>query len=82
MKEQFSEAMVKQREFLHDLSNQILIAHGMASSALVLLNKEANVDPKIIERLEKSIKASDKIVSSLTKQRELVIQSQQDNGLV
>jgi hypothetical protein len=59
-----------ERKFLHDISNQMVVAQGMGSIALKNIKaSEAEVDPKIIERLEKSNKAISKMIELIKARR-------------
>lgn len=67
-----------ERKFLHDLSNHIVVAHGMATFALRALRDVPEVSIKEVERLEKSIDAINKMTDLLrdrrvSLQRDLVI---------
>jgi hypothetical protein len=62
----------EERVYLHDVSNQIVIAHGMAGFVQMYLKKMENVDPKTLERIEKSINALNKIVEQTKARREAV----------
>ena len=63
-----------ERKFLHDISNQMVVAQGMSSIALKNLNKMEGVDPKVIERMEKATKAVNKMIE-LIKARRVVLHS-------
>jgi len=63
-----------ERKFLHDLSNQMVVAQGMSSIALKNLNKMEDIDPKVIERMEKTTKAVNKMIA-LIKARRVVLHS-------
>jgi hypothetical protein len=62
----------EERVYLHDVSNQIVIAHGMAGFVQMYLKKMENVDPKTLERIEKSINALNKIVDQTKSRREAI----------
>jgi hypothetical protein len=62
----------EERVYLHDVSNQIVIAHGMAGFVQMYLKKMENVDPKTLERIEKTINALNKIVDQTKARREAV----------
>ncbi len=66
-----------ERKFLHDISNQLVVAQGMGNIALKKFKEseaDAPVDQKAIERLEKSVKAIDKMIV-LVKERRHVLHS-------
>ena len=42
-----------ERVFLHDLSNQLVVAQGMGGYVLGRLKKKDDVDPKELTRMEK-----------------------------
>ena len=59
-----------ERKFLHDVSNQLVVAQGMGSIVLKKLTKtEEELDPKVIERLEKTISAVDKMIKMVKERR-------------
>lgn len=65
-----------ERKFLHDLSNQLVVAQGMGAIVMRSLNEleEGSIDPKIIERLDKGNKAIDKMIA-LIKERRVTLHS-------
>ena len=69
---EIKEYITEERVYLHDVSNQIVIAHGMAGFVLTYLKKLENAEPKAIERLEKSINALNKIVNQTKLRRDHV----------
>ena len=46
----------EERKFLHEISNHIVVAHGMATFALRAIKENPNVSEKEVERLEKYCK--------------------------
>jgi hypothetical protein len=69
-------AMVAQeRKFLHDLSNHIVVAHGMATFALRVIKDNPSVNTKEVERLEKSIDAINKMTELLRDRRTVLQQN-------
>ena len=56
-----------ERDFLHDMSNQLVISHGMSSFVLNALKKMDNPDEKWIAKLEKSTKAACEYLNKLYK---------------
>lgn len=67
--------ILEERKFLHDLSNHIVVAHGMATFALrgIKGKADANVDTKEIERLEKCIDAINKMTELLRERRTVLM---------
>jgi len=66
-----------ERKFLHDISNHLVVAQGMGNIALKNLKQaeeNVSVDQKAIDRLEKSVKAIDKMIV-LVKERRHVLHS-------
>ena len=63
----------EERKFLHDISNHIVVAHGMATFTLRAIKENPNVGEKEVERLEKSIDAINKM-TELLRERRLVLQ--------
>lgn len=75
MEKSVEQMALDERKFLHDLSNQLVVAQGMG--AIVhrgLVNSEVEVDPKIIERIEKGNKAVDKMIVLIKERRALLHQ--------
>lgn len=64
--------VVIERRFLHDLSNMLLISQGMGSFARKKLGDVADIDDKILEKLDKSLVAMDRMVSSIKEHRTLL----------
>lgn len=59
----------EERKFLHDISNHIVVAHGMATFALRAIKDNPSVGAKEVERLEKSLEAINKITEQLRERR-------------
>lgn len=62
----------EERKFLHDISNHIVVAHGMATFALRAIKDNPNVGEKEVERLEKSIDAINKMTELLRERRSVL----------
>ena len=71
MKMTIEELALSEREFLHDISNHIVVAQGMASSALRALQEAElnNLDPVVIDKLEKSVKVINKMIVQVKERR-------------
>lgn len=67
--ENIKEIIAEERKFLHDISNHIVVAHGMANFVLKSIKVNANVEAKEVERLEKSIEAINKMTELLQNRR-------------
>ncbi len=65
------ELALGERKFLHELSNHIVVAQGMGAVALRTLqsSEDDKVDPKVIEKLEKSLNAMNKMISVVKERR-------------
>jgi hypothetical protein len=76
MAETVKEMALEERKFLHDLSNQLVVAQGMGNIALKKIkNEDKNqVDPNVVEKLEKSLRAVDKMIV-LVKERRTTLHS-------
>lgn len=59
-----------ERVFLHDLSNQLVVAQGMGGYVLGRLKKKEDVDPKELTRMEKTVKAIDRMIVMVKDRRE------------
>lgn len=69
MEENKLDILSAQKKFIHDLATPISIVQGMIEIILPQL-KAKDVDPKIIDRLEKALVATVKIDSLLKANRE------------
>ena len=67
--ETLKEIVADERKFLHDISNHIVVAHGMATFVLRTLKDNPSVDAREIDRLEKSIAAINKMTELLRERR-------------
>lgn len=67
--ELLKQTVMEERKFLHDLSNHIVVAHGMASFVLRVIKDNPGIETKEIERLEKSIAAINKMTELLQERR-------------
>lgn len=70
--EELKALALEERAFLHDMSNHIVVAHGMATFALKVLKTNPNVEVKEMERLEKSISAINKMTELIQVRRQLL----------
>lgn len=71
--EALKEIIAGERKFIHDLSNHIVVAHGMATFVLRTLKSNPSVDAKEVERLEKSIDAINRMTDLLKDRRAEII---------
>lgn len=67
--EKLKEVIMEERKFLHDISNHIVVAHGMATFVHRVIKNNPSVEAKEIERLEKSIEAINKMTELLKERR-------------
>ncbi len=72
--ETLKELALEERTFLHDMSNHIVVAHGMATFVLKVMKNNPQVEPKEIERLEKSLNAINKMTELIQERRTLLHQ--------
>jgi len=70
--EALKELAQEERTFLHDMSNHIVVAHGMATFVLKVIKNIPQVEPKEIERLEKSLNAINKMTELIQERRALL----------
>lgn len=70
--EEVRELVAGERKFLHDISNHIVVAHGMANFVHKVLKDNPGVQPKEIERLVKSLDALSKMTELLKERRSLL----------
>ena len=67
--ETLKETIAEERRFLHDISNQIVVAHGMTTFALRVLRDTPNIDAKELERMEKALSAINKMTEMVHERR-------------
>ncbi len=63
------ESALEERKFLHDVSNHIVVAHGMTTIVLRTLRDNPNVEAREIERLEKALAAVNKMTEAIQERR-------------
>lgn len=68
----FKDMTADERKFLHDISNHIVVAHGMATFTLKAIKDNPNVGEREVERLEKSINAINKMTELLRERRSVL----------
>lgn len=62
-----------ERAFLHDISNDIVVAQGMCSFVLRKVKEDKPLDQKDLERLEKTIEAISKMTTKIKSRRAVLI---------
>lgn len=62
----------EERKFLHDISNHLLIAQGMGSFAAKQLRNIPDLDEAILNKMEKSLKAMDRMVDAMKARRSVL----------
>ncbi len=67
------EVLAEERKFLHDISNHIVVAHGMATFVLRSIKENPNIETKDVERLEKSLEAINKMTDLLKERRSVLV---------
>lgn len=72
MSDSFTEKSLTERGFLHDISNQLVIAQGMGSFVLSSISKKENEDSKELQRMQKVMKSVDKMIDMVRGRREVV----------
>ncbi len=61
-----------ERAFLHDISNQLVIAQGMGSFVQKHINEHSDPDSKEVKRIEKAMNAVNKLIEMVKERREFV----------
>ena len=64
-----------ERKFLHDISNDVVVAQGMCMSVLKKLRDNRPLEEKDTERLEKTIDAINRITKQIKERRTVLIGS-------
>lgn len=72
------ENILQERAFLHDLSNQLVIAQGMGGFVLSTIEKTATDESKELQRMRKTINAIDKMIQMVRERREVVRSRERD----
>ena len=78
---EFQELVFGERKSLHDISNQLVVAQGMASFVLKAIKKKGDEGAeftKEIERLEKVLASVGKITSIVQERREFLHSMSED----
>lgn len=70
--EDLVEHIKSERKFLHDISNQLLIAHGMGNFVLKQLKENPTTEDTAVQRMEKSMKAMNNLVDQIKARREVL----------
>ena len=70
----------EERKFLHDISNPLTIAQGMTESVLDTLKGQSGIDEKVITRLEKAVKAMERMGGSIRARREILINREESDA--
>ncbi|MCK5882119.1 MAG: hypothetical protein KAG61_00405 [Bacteriovoracaceae bacterium] len=66
------ESILHERSFLHDLSNQLVIAQGMGGFVLNSIEKAVDEDSKELQRMRKTVNAIDKMIQMVRDRRDAV----------
>lgn len=69
---ELKEQIMSERRFLHDISNHIVVAQGMASLVQKSLKDNPNVGQAEMDRLGKALDALKKLTDELKARREVL----------
>lgn len=64
------EVIKEERKFLHDVSNQLLVAQGMGAFVDGVISGQFEEDSKEAQRSKKALKAVDKIIELVKERRD------------
>ena len=79
MDDKFQKLVRGERDFLHDLSNHLVVGQGMGSIILNKLKKIEDLDPKIVEKMGKVQSAVEKMTALVKERRaNLIAMSEED----
>ena len=70
--EEGQKLVMGERKFLHDVSNQLVVAQGMGGFILKALKNHADTSEKELERMEKSLTAIKNIAEMVQNRRKLL----------
>lgn len=73
MDDEIRKVIRAERDFLHDISNQLVIAQGMGSIVLKKITESEDIDDKVKSRMAKVIAAVEKITELSKARREALI---------
>lgn len=73
------ELVLGERKFLHDLSNKLLIAQGMATFVTRKFSKGESAEEKDLERCEKLMKSIKDMTTLLVNRREILHKESEDS---
>lgn len=76
MTTELEELKLGERKFLHDISNDIVVAQGMCTFVLRKLKDNKPVEEKDVERLEKTLEAITKMTQKVKERRAILIGQQ------
>lgn len=82
MNEELIHYIKEERVFLHDLSNQLVIAQGMGAFVQKLLAIEKAADSKEVLKMGKTMKAIDSMIEMIQNRREAIKGKQAASGSV
>ena len=69
--EQFAEHVKEERKLLHELSNKLMVIHGMNGHVKKKLEKQDPEDKEgFVRRLDKSLNAANAMIEEIKKRRE------------
>lgn len=63
----------EERKFLHDISNQLVVAQGMGAMVLKKIAAIEGIEEKIVQRQEKSLNAVNQMIEMLKARRAVLI---------
>lgn len=71
--EELEQLRLGERKFLHDISNDVVVAQGMCSFVIRKVKEDKPLDTKDLERLEKTLEAIGKITRQIRERRTVLM---------
>lgn len=70
----------EERKFLHDISNQLVVAQGMGAMVLKKLSTVEGLDEKVVQRQEKVVNAVNQMIEMLKERRSVLIAAEEEKS--
>lgn len=66
------EIIMGERKFLHDLSNQLVVAQGMGNFVKRSIDKMEHPDQKLVDRADKFVSSVNKMIDMVRERRDFL----------
>ncbi|MCK5071875.1 MAG: hypothetical protein KAQ98_00515 [Bacteriovoracaceae bacterium] len=72
MSEELKTYILDERKFLHEISNQLVIAMGMGDYVQGVLKENTSIDEKCSQKMQKTMRAVEKITNMVLERRDKI----------